>query len=280
MIITKMETQRLLLIEDNPGDVRLVREYLNESNVPLYSIDTAVSFGEMVKIFQQKNVHYDLVLLDLNLPDSTGLSTLTEAIRLPVRHPIIVLTDHGDEDLGISAIQHGAQDYLVKEKFSGKDLVRAIRYAIERHKLKEEVRRLSLFDDLTGLFNRSVFLRLVDHQIKLGLRHKRNIILFYMGVNGMKQINDTFGYKGADQILQETGKILRRTFRDSDIVARVTGDEFAAAVLEAVEGSSGILLRRLKENIEIFNQKNDKPSLELHIGWAQWVHENPATLEI
>ena len=130
----------ILLIEDNPGDARLVREMLREVNHPgLFALTTV---DRLALARDQLAEHaFDVVLLDLTLPDSRGLATLTEVRRLAPAVPIVVLTGLDDEDSALKAVQGGAQDYLVKGQGDGDLIRRAIRYAIERFRSDAALRR-------------------------------------------------------------------------------------------------------------------------------------------
>lgn len=132
---------RALLVEDNVGDARLLQEYLNE----VYSIQ--IELTHVVSLqqgLQQLRSPFDVVLLDLSLPDSHGLETLTRALAAGTTAPIIVLTGTSDEELALKAMQNGAQDYLVKGQFTGDLLVRSIRYAIERKRAAEDLHRAAM----------------------------------------------------------------------------------------------------------------------------------------
>ena len=138
--MTERTPIRLLLVEDNPGDARLVHEHLAdvEGGRSLILEDAPSLAVAVAKV--QAGLHPDIVLLDLSLPDSFGLDTLarwqTEAPTLPV----IVLTGSDDEALAVAAVREGAQDYLVKGRIDGALLLQAVRYAIERKLVQEDVR--------------------------------------------------------------------------------------------------------------------------------------------
>lgn len=127
---------RVLLIEDNPDDADLLRELLAESRGDRVALAVAETLGEGVAFLDRAPV--DLLLLDLSLPDSRGLETVTRAFARAPRVPIIVLTGLDDEALGVQAIHAGAQDYLAKGQVDGALLRRSMHYAIERHQLLAE----------------------------------------------------------------------------------------------------------------------------------------------
>ncbi|MBV9126742.1 MAG: response regulator [Verrucomicrobia bacterium] len=134
---------KILLIEDNAGDVRLVREHLLDAfgagNFEAVAVGTLAAAGELVRT-ASKPCSWQVVLLDLALPDSFGLDTLARWHGHCPSVPVIVLTGQSDGGLAISAVRQGAQDYLVKGQIDGPLLQRAIRYAIERKRGEEALR--------------------------------------------------------------------------------------------------------------------------------------------
>jgi diguanylate cyclase (GGDEF)-like protein/PAS domain S-box-containing protein len=127
---------RLLLVEDNPGDARLLREMFNEQGG---SRSTEVTHVERMSEAEKHLAEHavDIVLLDLGLPDAEGLGAVRRALAAAPRVPLVVLTGLDDESLGVQALQEGAQDYLIKGQIETRGLLRALRYAIER-KIMEE----------------------------------------------------------------------------------------------------------------------------------------------
>lgn len=138
-------TPKILLIEDNPGDVKLMEQLLKKASFrhDLYVADSLYDAFEKLR-----SVQIDLVLLDLSLPDSTGFKTLTAYIEAFPKTPVVVLTGINNEIVGSQSVKAGAQDFLVKGQFDNKILGRAIRYAIQRHqvnlKLKDSARALAM----------------------------------------------------------------------------------------------------------------------------------------
>lgn len=127
---------KVLLIEDNPGDARLIREYLGETPGTPFEMDWVDSLSEGLKHVDGK----DAALLDLTLPDSMGLGTFKQLHSHAPTLPIIVFTGYDDDSLALKALQDGAQDYLVKDQVSGQLLARSIRYAIERKRIDEALK--------------------------------------------------------------------------------------------------------------------------------------------
>ena len=129
-----------------------------------------------------------------------------------------------------------------------------------RVKMEEELRTLSLRDELTGLHNRRSFVTFIDQQIKLSQRtNKRGLCLLMIDLDGFKQINDTLGHKEGDRALIEAATILKNTFRDADIVARLGGDEFVVFLTESIEEAQvEALKKRLHDSLEAANSKDNR----------------------
>lgn len=131
---------KVLLVEDNSGDAYLLEEDLRDVPGQEFDLTHVECLDEASARLRQEE--YDVVLLDLSLPDSSGLDTVKRAYSEAPTVPIVVLTGRDDEALGLSAVHEGAQDYLVKGQTQGRMLVRAIYYALERERLQEEREQL------------------------------------------------------------------------------------------------------------------------------------------
>ena len=129
----------LLLIEDNEGDERLIRELLGEQKLIRFNIEKAATLKESEgKI---SNYKYDIILLDLGLPDSSGLETLIKLIALfPGLATIIILTGLNDTEIGLKAVNNGAQDYIIKGQVDSEKLLKSIIYSFERSRLNNELK--------------------------------------------------------------------------------------------------------------------------------------------
>jgi len=177
-------------------------------------------------------------------------------------------------------VQMGAQDYLVKGQVDSNSLVRSIRYAIERHQLQAALRSLSLVDDLTGLYNRRGFLTLAEQQLKVAQRAKRGFLVIYADVDALKQINDTFGHQQGDLALIKTAEILKRTFRKSDIMARMGGDEFVVLARATSNESTEVIVTRLQGYLDAYNAQVDSSyKLSISTGIVCYDPEHPCSVD-
>ncbi len=272
---------RILVVEDNIADARLIEEYLSEFMIIneyfTYELTLAGSLKEGIKMAGKRD--FDVVLLDLSLPDSVGLKSFQIFHEEQPDLPVIILSGYDRTDMEIQAVQYGAQDYLVKGTINGNLLFRSMQYAIERHRLLSELHALSLRDELTGLYNRRGFMTLGEQQVKNARRNEERLVLLFLDLDNMKTINDKLGHSFGDMALTETAGLLQGTFRDSDISARMGGDEFAALAFTKDEGAA-IMKERLLENLAQLNSNPGRQfELLFSIGTAEATPENPKDLQ-
>jgi diguanylate cyclase (GGDEF)-like protein len=256
-----------LLVESDEDYVGEVREGLSGSHAGDLEIEAVSELSHALARLSQGGI--DAILLSLDLADSQGMVTFDRAYAFAPDVPIIVLTGEPDEAAAVAAVQGGAQDYLVKVETTPNMLVRAVRHAIERHRLFSALRSLSLIDDLTGLYNRRGFSDLGEQYLKLARRSGRGVTMVYLDLDRFKTINDSLGHHVGDRALLKVADILRATFRRSDIIARLGGDEFGVLALEAADESSELLVQRLRERVVDFNRSSPEPyQLSVSIGMA------------
>jgi len=164
------ETMKIMLIEDNPGDARLIRELLAEVRGALFHLEVAEYLAAGLEQVARGDI--DVILLDLHLPDSSGIDTLLSVKTQAPEVPIVVLTGLEDETMGVKAVQEGAQDYIVKGQVDSNLLMRCIRYAIERKRANKELQlhydqEKELRVKLEEEFERRVeFTRALVHELK------------------------------------------------------------------------------------------------------------------
>lgn len=269
---------RILLIQSNPEYAAFLKDRLLRESQPAFHLKTAFTFQEAQEKLLLNDA--DIILLELSLPDSQGLETFERIQTLAPSVPIVLLISMKDEMLALRAVQRGAQDYLFKAEDESKLLPRVIRCAVERQRVKTELITMSFLDDLTGLYNRRGFCVLAEQQFKLAKRMKKGFILFLADLDDFKQINDMFGHIQGDAALRQTASMLRRTFRQSDILSRLGGDEFAMIAIEAVPESGNVIRARL-ENVfdDFYLGKAQGYKLGLSLGWAYFDPEKPASFE-
>ena len=265
-----LEVTNVLLIEACATDAQLLRLLL--SSDPKFSVTTATNLGRGKDYLRRKR--FDLVLLDLSLPDANGIDAIHQLQCAARNVPIVALSTSHEEDLGVRALREGAQDYLVKSQTDRSLLLRVIRYALERHRLVSQLQSMALLDTLTGLYNRRGFVTIAEEQLKLARRSGYSLALAFVDLDGMKRINDELGHEFGDQALVTTAEILRSTFRSSDIIARLGGDEFIVLAIGVKAGAPGRIRKRLHDAAAAHNSKPSAVPVAFSVGFA---HYNPLT---
>ncbi len=153
---------------------------------------------------------------------------------------------------------------------------------ITEHKLLEQkLQAVSITDELTGLYNRRGFVQLCRQEMLLASRTNETLLLFYADLDNMKKINDTMGHQEGDSALVAVAGMLRDTFRKSDIIGRIGGDEFAILAAGVVENTEEVLMERLQERIDRYNEMNDRHDLPISItvGTTRCLPDQRLTLE-
>lgn len=266
------EPVRILLVEDNSRHAELMRDALGHAGVafsgaPPYDLthvlDLPAAFEHL------KTAEADVLLLDLSLKEAPGLDALLRIRERWVELPVIALVALGDVTLASQALRAGAQDYLMKGRLNGDLLARSIRHAMEVARLRAALRSLSFIDGLTALYNRRGFVTLADPYVKRAQRVKGNFLVFSVDVAGLGKINSVAGYDEGDQVLRAVAEILRRSFRDSDLLGRLEGGEFTALALDASEDKSTIINSRIAHHVQEFNNLTIRRyRLILHTGFT------------
>ena len=152
----------------------------------------------------------------------------------------------------------------------------------ERKLMEEEIRNLSLTDALTGLYNRRGFMHVAEQQLKTAGRLNKRVFLLFSDVDKLKHINDTFGHMEGDRVLIDLANILKLSFRDSDIVARMGGDEFIVLAMEAAKVNAEVFTKRLQEKLDHYNSRSDvlgRYTLTLSTGLSIYDPELPMPIE-
>jgi diguanylate cyclase (GGDEF)-like protein len=226
--VTCADNFHILLVEDNPGDERLTRMALSEDPHRTFVVTSTSTLRGGLELAQVRQ--YDAILLDLQLPDSTGLANVKTLALAAPRTPILVMTGLDDDSLAIQVCEHGAQAYLIKGKNDPAALSRAIRCAIARKCFEAVLAEQAYFDSLTGLANRGLFRDRLTQALARAARTDKRVGVLFIDLDKFKTINDSFGHKIGDDVLRVVAEALCSAVRQTDTVARVGGDEFTVLV--------------------------------------------------
>jgi diguanylate cyclase (GGDEF)-like protein len=142
----------------------------------------------------------------------------------------VVLSGFGDEEDAFKSVREGAQDYLIKGQIDSNLLVRSLRYAIERKRAEETIKKLAYHDSLTGLPSRTLFNDRFTMAMAESKRNNKKMALIMLDLDHFKNINDNFGHDAGDELLKEISARLVNTLRKTDTICRMGGDEFAVLI--------------------------------------------------
>jgi two-component system, cell cycle response regulator len=151
---------------------------------------------------------------------------------------------------------------------------------MEHKRTEEDLRSLAFIDELTGLYNRRGFLSMVEKQFKIFKRNKTNAIVLFADVDYLKRINDNFGHQEGDNAIADAAKILKQTFRESDVIGRLGGDEFAVLATLSDESDTKPLMDRLRKQTRAFNEANHRGyKISLSTGHVRYNPECPNSIK-
>ena len=290
---------KILIAEDDPVSSRVLSTTLVKWGHEVVVTGTGLeAWAEL-----QKEDAPLLAILDWMMPGMDGVEVcrrLRQEISASPIYIILLTAMSRKEDL-IQGLEAGADDYITKP-FNHHELrvrlqagarivelqsnlgerVRELEGAIiERKRAEEELRNLTLIDDLTGLYNHRGFFTLAEYHAKSARRTGQSSLLIYADMDGLKQINDTFGHSEGSRAIAKTAAILRLTFRDSDIIARLGGDEFAILAPAVSIREIDNIIERLRVNLAVCNEESDGGyELSLSIGSVIIDHRNGASIEV
>ncbi len=228
--MTKVNSVKLLLVEDSEFDIKLMEVLLGKAVNLNYELEVATTLKQARHKLEKSN--YDLVVLDIALPDGDGMELMQEISSIDSTLPVVILSGDESEVTALKAIRLGAHDYLNKLNTSHWQILRSLNYAIERKKHIQELVYLSRHDLLTGLPNRLLLSDRINRCITRTRRNNKDFALMYLDLDHFKPVNDEYGHEMGDRVLCEVSERLASCIRDSDTVARIGGDEFAVVIEE------------------------------------------------
>mgnify|MGYP005840218791 CR=1 FL=1 len=209
----------------------------------------------------------DLVLLDVGLPDISGLEVLRQVKQACPRTAVVIVTARTALDVAVTALNAGADGYVAKP-FLVDELLAVVDRARERQALLAELERLAVTDGLTGLYNRRHFEEVLQEEELRAQRYKVPVTVVMIDVNHLKYVNDHYGHARGDGLLKETANLLRQNTRGTDTVARYGGDEMTIVMPETTQQKAAHFVRRLRQSVAQRNQETTDIPLSLAIGYA------------
>ena len=260
----------VMIVDADPTIAATVQTGLSAEG---YTCGTASSAETALDMMHAAPV--DVIMANLLLPGLGALGLAREAKKVKPDVAIVIVIDDIDVFVYDKAMERGASDFIVKP-FSMRELAIRVRHVVHQ----ETLRVVSVTDELTAFYNRRGFFTLAEQQLKLARRQGKGIYMLYADVDHLKSINDTWGHRAGDLALVETGQLLRDTYRESDIVARIGGDEFVVIPIGSTGDNIGVITARLQINLDARRARGELKYLRsLSIGVAYYDPEHPCTLE-
>ncbi|UUO05615.1 diguanylate cyclase [Blastopirellula sp. J2-11] len=216
---------RLLLVEDNDADARIIQFHLETCSDIRALVDRVGTLSDAIAATHDHS--YDVLIVDMGLPDCSGLANVTRLREAAPTATIIVLTADDDDEDALEAIRHGAQEYLSKQQLRGPLLTRAIRHSLTRQQHLLTAQSQAMTDALTGIGNRRAFEREMARRIHEYQRHDVPFCLTIFDIDHFKKINDQWGHDIGDKTLRVLAESLYNEVRATDMVTRLGGEEFA-----------------------------------------------------
>ena len=264
---------KILVVDDEEQMRKLIATLLSQKG---HQCLTANNGREALDKIMETRV--DALIIDVVMPEMDGITLAEELSKDYKNLPVMIMTGHANENSAETAFTSGAREFI-KKPFSISEFLIRLDKMMRDHRGEEELLALSLIDELTGLYNRRRFLVLTEQYLKQSARIKKKLLLLFIDMDNLKWINDHHGHNEGDQALKDFANILKKTFRESDIVARIGGDEFVV-LLESKDENGEIVLTRLDENIKHYNAKKSRHyDLSISVGTTQFDPKYPISID-
>lgn len=219
-------TLRILLVDDNPADLRLLLETIRDIERPRLRITRATTLEQALRALEQSPI--DLCITDFDLRTANALDLYKAARNRNLLLPFIAVTGAVDEErLATMLLSSGFDDVLLKNVLAKANLYRVIRNAWLRNRNTQTLIETATVDELTGLLNRRGLMSRLDLELTRMRRVRLPLAVLFMDLDGFKAINDTLGHTAGDQALIHFARMLRKITRSGEHVGRLGGDEFA-----------------------------------------------------
>jgi two-component system cell cycle response regulator len=248
----KISKGKVLIVDDAPDTVEIIKKLLVFEG---YEVLTTSTGEEGVQKVEQEKP--EIVLLDISLPGIDGNEALKRIRKVDPIVSVIMLTAFATVDNAISALKEGASDFI-KKPFENEHLVHLVNQCLEKYRtlkekgrLEEEVQRLSITDDLTGLHNYRHFYKTLELEIARLKRQRTALSLLMFDMDNFKRYNDLYGHLEGDKVLKKVGEVVNRLIRSHvDSGYRYGGDEFAVLLVGATLDQAMPIAERLRISIE------------------------------
>ena len=237
---------RILLVEDDLDQAQLIASWLEAANMQVIHAPTAAAAEQIL----DRRETVDLVLLDVTLPDADGFS-LARLVRQDQRHhlvPVVFLTERSEVTSHLEALRAGADDFLTKPIEQNQSLL--LQVVMTRSERGRRIREMAYRDGLTGLLNHGTLMFQLEHAVEFARRNKENFAFLVLDVDQLNQVNQRYGYLVGDRALLHVARVIQRVARGSDLIGRLSGDEFGMILRQGACEGAGVLARKLQAAVD------------------------------
>ena len=271
-------TMDVLLLTDDETSLRLVEAMLRKGGYAKERLHCYSNWQEGLLVMQKPQER----IIAMISTEYTTKKEVAEHIRShALDFPLLLLHDGTvTVELESDCFSLGVQEVLSLPELSIKTLLKALRNAAERHRMRKQIHELSMLDELTGIYNRQGFLLRAEQNLALSERLGTEANLFFLDADHMKWINDNFGHQEGDFLLKEISRILQDVFRRTDVLGRIGGDEFAVLALrESADDAQGILARLEESQSKVNAKRSVQYPITFSIGVGRSTRENRLDLD-
>jgi diguanylate cyclase (GGDEF)-like protein/putative nucleotidyltransferase with HDIG domain len=271
----------ILIADNNQPNIETIKSTLTHYNDIKYKFDIAGTENDILEKADRSK--FELLLINQGFSDSNGIKVFDEITKRKLDIPVIMIVGEGEEELGVKAMDKGAYDYLTEEEIKTVALSRAIRRAIQRKKLEDDVKesikkleKLAIKDGLTGLYNHKHFKEILKSEYKKAKRNIQPLSCIMLDLDHFKSVNDTYGHQFGDYVLVHSAEILKKLVRDTDLVARYGGEEFFIVLPNTNLEGSFILAERIRSAFEnnIFKKGEISAVVTISLGISSTLDSN------
>ncbi|MEA1976801.1 MAG: diguanylate cyclase [Chloroflexota bacterium] len=265
-----MQVGTILIAEDDPDYRQLLSRRASRMGLDVHQAENG---QEAIDAVNERE--FDALVLDLYMPEHTGLEVIDAARKIDPDVQALILTGSASVETAVEALRAGVYDYLTKPLESMTSFELALSRALERRylvkenkRLFEEIQRLAVTDSLTGLFNRHKLQDNLDTEVERAKRYNRPLSIIMIDMDGLKVINDTHGHAAGDEALKLVSRSIQHSIRKVDLGTRFGGDEFIVLLPEADREESAAVAKRIREAILAVEFESGK--LSVSMGVVQW----------
>jgi len=260
----------VLIVDDDATLLDVLKRGLSSEDYDCEIAGTAAAALELID-----KTPFDVMVTDIVLSDLNGFKLIGKAKRLRPNMAVIIMTGFIEDFSYNDAVEAGASDFI-KKPFT----LKGMKARIEHAKKHEKMHTLMLTDELTGVYNRRGFMALSEHQLKMARRQMSGIYMLYADLDDLKGINDNWGHPEGDLALIDMANILRTNFRESDVIARIGGDEFVVIPVGTASDNIQTIIARLQKAVDLHNSVSNRSyTLSISAGAAFYDPAKPCSIE-